>query len=111
MIQLPSDLIFEQFLAHQLSELRTALPGLRAARRDEWQHPTLGAVPTIDVSFSISPGQDVRQLQFLFQISKSKNCINLTISTTAANYERDKTCITAIFETFEPASPDVKVAE
>ena len=103
-IQIPVNVKFEEFLTQQTNELRKVYPSLRVMSFNAWQHPKQGAVPTIDVSFEINPGQQVRQLQFYFELFKQGSCICLTISSDADRYECEKKWITPIFETFEPAS-------
>ena len=99
-----ANLEIDDFLIHQTEELRKALPSLRVVSRDPWQHPSQGAIRTIDVTFEISPGQQVRQLQFYFQALEPAACICLTISSGAAQYESEKDQIKRIFDNFSPAS-------
>jgi hypothetical protein len=103
-ISKPENMKIEEFLLRQIDELRRGLPTLRVISRDPWQHPGHGAVPTIDMTFELSPGQQVRQLQFYFQTPDLTACICLTVSSSAAHYESEKNQIKQIFNDFKPVS-------
>ncbi len=103
-ISMPENMKVEEFLHRQTDEIRRALPTLRVISRDPWQHPGNGAIPTIDITFEISPGQQVRQLQFYFQTPEPAACICFTVSSSAAKYDSEKEEIKRIFNDFKPGS-------
>lgn len=99
---MPEGMSIEEFLRNQTEELKKALPGLKVNSRDPWPHPSLGAVPTVDVTFEIGPGMPVRQLQFYFATT-SKTYAALTLSCNAKQYDEVQTDFRQIFESYTAA--------